>query len=186
MGHAGQARDPTTRARTACQMSTYGSPTTRTWGPRHPRHDPGLLRPWDEMVDQHAELASLPGCERSDDRRQVVDAVQRLDHDARDAEVVAPYLLDQFGVMHALDVDPRGGRTLAGRPGQQLSRSRFGSTAGCPARTAAEPAAPARLRAERSSSAGRLGRVRRDPPDAPHRDHRRSPPAEIRAGLLDD
>src|SRR3712207_7370121 len=37
--------------------------------------------------------------------RQVVDAVQRLDHDTLDPQVVAPDLLDQLGVVLALDVD---------------------------------------------------------------------------------
>ena len=41
---------------------------------------------------------------------EVVDAVEALDHDALDAQVVAPHLLDQLGVVDALDPD-------AARPG---------------------------------------------------------------------
>ena len=44
---------------------------------------------------------------------EVVDAAQVLDDDALDAQVVAPHLLDQLGVVPALDEDP----ALAGHPG---------------------------------------------------------------------
>ena len=65
------------------------------------------------MVDEHAEPPSRGGAELADDGGQVVDAVQRLDDDALDAQVVAPDLLDELGVVLALDVDP----ALAGDPG---------------------------------------------------------------------
>ena len=41
---------------------------------------------------------------------QVVHAVHHLDDDALDAQVVAPDLLDELGVVAALDVDPRPAR----------------------------------------------------------------------------
>ena len=44
---------------------------------------------------------------------EVVDAVERFDDDALDAQVVAPDPLEQRGVVHALDPDPAG----RGRPG---------------------------------------------------------------------
>ena len=39
---------------------------------------------------------------------EVVDAAEVLDDDALDPQVVAPDLLDQLGVVAALDVDPAG------------------------------------------------------------------------------
>jgi len=74
--------------------------------------DPRLLRAGDEVVDQHAEPPSRRRAEVADDAGEVVDAVQRLDDDALDAQVVAPDLLDELGVVLALDVDA----PLAGDP----------------------------------------------------------------------
>ena len=51
---------------------------------------------------------------------QVVDALEVLDDDALDAQVVAPDLLDQFGVVAALDEDPAG----PGDPGRRIRRPR--------------------------------------------------------------
>ena len=55
---------------------------------------------------------SGPGCEVAQVVGQVVDAVEVLDDDALDPQVVAPDLLDQLGVVAALDEDPAG----AGHP----------------------------------------------------------------------
>ena len=109
-GTSGQAAIPSAEGRTACQTSTYGWPSTRTCGPADLGREPRLLRPRDEVVDQHAEPAPRPGGEAAHRRRQVVDAVQRLDHDPLDAQVVAPHLLDELGVVDALDPDPAGPR----------------------------------------------------------------------------
>ena len=51
-----------------------------------------------------------PGREVARRRRQVVDAVEQLDDDALDPQVVAPHLLDELGVVPALDEDPRAAR----------------------------------------------------------------------------
>src|SRR5215212_9815182 len=74
--------------------------------------DPRLLRPAYQVVDEHAEPPPGARPELADDRRQVVDAVQRLDDDALDAQVVAPDLLHELGIVLALDVDA----PLAGDP----------------------------------------------------------------------
>ena len=78
--------------------------------------DAGLLRARDEMVDEHAEPAPRLGAEVGDDGGRVVDAAEVLDDDALDAQVVAPDLLDEFGVVAALDVDAAGERRTGPRP----------------------------------------------------------------------
>ena len=65
------------------------------------------------MVDEHADAAAGPGAEVAQVAGQVVDAAEVLDDDALDPQVVAPDLLDQLGVVPALDEDP----ALAGHPG---------------------------------------------------------------------
>src|SRR4029079_739170 len=84
-----------------------------------------------EVVDQHPEPTPWRGAEVADHGRQVVDAAEVLHHDALDAQVVTPDLLDELGVVLALDVDPalpgdlrtlpgdghRAGRRTAGRGG---------------------------------------------------------------------
>ena len=81
---------------------------------------------------------SGPGREVAHDGRQVVDAAEVLDDDALDPQVVAPHLLDQLGVVPALDVDP----AAAGDPGPRRRAPatdpeavrRGGAAAGPPAR----------------------------------------------------
>lgn len=77
--------------------------------------DPGLLGAVDEMVDKDAEPAVRAGAELLHDRRQVVDAFQVLHDDTDVTQVITPDLLDQFGVVLALDIDPAGLRDLRGR-----------------------------------------------------------------------
>src|SRR6266702_7602940 len=72
----------------------------------HPRRDPALLRAVDQVIDQDTELATRLRGELGHDRGQVVDAAEVLDHDADVAQVVAPDLLDELGVVPALHVDP--------------------------------------------------------------------------------
>ncbi len=67
------------------------------------------------MVHQDAQPRVRPGGEVGDDGRQVVHALQVLHDHALDAQVVAPHLLDQLGVVPPLDVDPPGaGHARAG------------------------------------------------------------------------
>ena len=56
-----------------------------------------------------------PGRSSSSTSAQVVGAVEPLDHDAFDAQVVAPHLLDQLGVVHAFHQDARRARDPGAR-----------------------------------------------------------------------
>ena len=67
------------------------------------------------MVDEHAEAPTGSRLELGDDAGEVVDAVHELDDDALDAQVVAPDLLDELGVVTTLDVDPRPARDARSR-----------------------------------------------------------------------
>ena len=60
------------------------------------------------MVEQHAELALGARLEVGNKRCEVVGTVQRFDDDAEVAEVVAPDVFEEFGVVLALDPDPAG------------------------------------------------------------------------------
>ncbi len=80
------------------------------------------------MVDEHAEPVPPARAELADLARQVVDAVERLDDDALDPQVVAPHPLDELRVVLALDPDPAAAgdpralpadRDRAGRGGAQ-------------------------------------------------------------------
>ena len=103
---------PTTDGFTACQMSMNGCPTTSACSPVTCPAMRDSLEPFTRWS------TSTPSRRPGDGRNsrtmpgQVVDAVQRLHDDALDAQVVAPHLLDQLGVVLALDVDrgPRGRR----------------------------------------------------------------------------
>ena len=68
-----------------------------------------LLGARHEVIDEHAEAPCGTRGEPGDGGGQVVDAVHRLDDDGELAEVVAPDVLDQLGVVAALDPDPAGG-----------------------------------------------------------------------------
>ena len=88
--------------------------------------DAGLLRTGHEVVDEDAEATPRAGLELLDDADEIVDAAEVFDHHALDTEVVAPDLLDEFGVVPAFDVDP----ARQCHPGLRLYRHR----AGCGAR----------------------------------------------------
>ena len=64
----------------------------------------------DQVVEEHAEAVVPVGIERAHLVGQVVGAVEALDHDPLDAQIVAPDPLDQLGVVHALDPDPAAAR----------------------------------------------------------------------------
>ena len=90
---------PSAAGFTACQTSTYGWPATSTCGSVTAGDDPALLAAGHQVVDQHAEPPGRPRPERPDQGDQLVDAVQRLDHDRLDPQVVAPDPLDQRRVV---------------------------------------------------------------------------------------
>jgi hypothetical protein len=54
-----------------------------------------------------------PGAEFLDNTDKIIDATEVLDHDPLDPQIIAPHLLDEFGVVAALDVDSAG----LGQPG---------------------------------------------------------------------
>ncbi len=97
--------------------------------------DAGLLGARDEVVDQHA-VAPLRARGLLVERRlEQVEALQVLHHDTLDAQVVAPHLLDEFGVVAALDEDP----ARAGDPGARIGDGerpgcRAGGGCGCDSR----------------------------------------------------
>ena len=91
------------------------------------------------MVDQHADATAGPGGERSDRAGQVVDAVQRLDHDALDPQVVAPDPFDQSGVVDPLDPDPGAAGHPGRSPGHGHRAGRGASRAGGSGRSGRGP-----------------------------------------------
>ena len=107
-GTSGQRGMPSADGLTACQMSTNGWPTTSTCGEVTAAAircslDPGIR--WSTSTPRRR---CGPGAKLPHRGREVIDALQVLDHHADVAQVVAPDLLDQFGVVPALDVDPAG------------------------------------------------------------------------------
>ena len=68
--------------------------------------DPALLRARHEVVDQHPDPAVRARTEVTQVAGQVVDAAEVLHDHALEPQVVAPDLLDQLGVVPALDIDP--------------------------------------------------------------------------------
>ena len=72
--------------------------------------DARLLRPGDQVVDQDADAALRARLEVAQVLGEVVDAAEVLDDDALDPQVVAPDLLDELGVVPALDEDAAGAR----------------------------------------------------------------------------
>ena len=64
------------------------------------------LEPGHQVVDEHADAALGTGPEVAEVVGEVVDAAEVLHDDALDPQVVAPDLLDQLGVVPALDEDP--------------------------------------------------------------------------------
>ena len=71
----------------------------------------------DQVVEQDAQTAPGSRPETADDLGEVVGSVEQLDDDAFDAQVVAPHLLDELGVVTALDQDAAGPGDAGGRTG---------------------------------------------------------------------
>ena len=68
------------------------------------------------MIEEHPEPAIRRRAEVGDGGREIIGAVQRFDHDAELAQVVAPHVFEQLGVVLALDPDPAGRGHPAARP----------------------------------------------------------------------
>ena len=91
--------------------------------------DAGLLAAGDEVVDEYAHPPAGPGPNSAIAAGEVVDAVQHLHDDPLDAQVVAPHLLDQLGVVATLDEQPgrgRHGRPLTAHRRRPARRPRLG------------------------------------------------------------
>ena len=138
-GISGHSASPSRSGFTACQTSTNGWPTISTCAPIGDRATSSAIRlslePAHEVVDEHPDPAVLRGPEVAQVAGQVVDAAEVLHDHALDPQVVAPDLLDELGVVPALDVDPAGPRDPRPRVGD---RDRAGCGAGglrrrCPA-----------------------------------------------------
>ncbi len=82
------------------------------------------------MVDEHAHAAAHPGPEAVELLVEVVDALEVLDDDALDPEVLAPHLLHELGVVPALHEDPAG-QGDAGLPVGDRERSGRGARRAC-------------------------------------------------------
>ena len=115
-GTTGHADMPSRAGLTACQMSMNGWPTTKRVGATrsaaHGVGDAGFLGSRDQVVDQHTQPPARAGPEILDDPDEIVDAAEVFDDDALDPQVVTPHLLDELGVVAALDVDAAGARHL--------------------------------------------------------------------------
>ena len=72
----------------------------------HPLGDPGLLGARHQVVHQDAGTPGGAGAEVGYDPLQVVHAVEHEDDHPLVAQVVAPDLLHELGVVPALDPDP--------------------------------------------------------------------------------
>ena len=116
-GTCGHAAMPSADGFTACHTSTYGCPVTSTFGSRTAGHEPGLFAAGDEMVDEHADPPVRVRAELAQRVGEMVDAVQRFDDHALDAQVVAPDAFEQRRVVDAFDPDPARPRNArAGAP----------------------------------------------------------------------
>ena len=71
----------------------------------HGLGDARLFRARDEVVEQHPELALAARLKLLDHRLQIVSTVHRFDDDAEIAKIVAPHMLEEFGVMFTFDPD---------------------------------------------------------------------------------
>ena len=93
---------------TASHTSTYGVPVTSTYDDVSACEMRHSLRALDEMVDEHAETATGTGPEVEHGLGEMVETVEPFDHDAFGAQVVAPHLLDELGVVDAFDEHAAG------------------------------------------------------------------------------
>src|SRR5215207_10137267 len=88
-----------------------------------PVRDARLLAPKHQVIDEDPEPPPFSWGEVGNDAREVVDAAEVLDDHPNVAQVVAPDLLHQLGVVATLDIDPAGQRGL-GPTGRTDDRTR--------------------------------------------------------------
>ena len=147
-----------------------------------------FLRARHQMVEQDADPAVGPGLELVEHRAQVVGTVETLDHDAFDAQVVAPHLLDQLGVVHTFHQDPRRVRDPGARRrprgcptpcASSRRRARSPDARGAPPASTARRGGP-RCRRPRTRRRGWGTGARARSGRAARRRYRRAPPARPR------
>ena len=102
-----------------------------------PVRDARLLAPRHQVIDEDPEPPPFSRREVGHDTGEIVDAAEVLDHHPNVAQVVAPDLLHQLGVVATLDINPAGQRDL-GPTGRSGDRTR-GSPRWVPTVLAAEP-----------------------------------------------
>ena len=123
-GRRASAARPIRSGLTAAQTSTNGWPTTSTCSPTGDAAIRSAIRlsfePGTRWSTSTPTRRSGPGPKSRRWLGEVVDAAEVLDDHALDPQVVAPDLLDQLGVVAALDEDPAG----PGDPGPCVVRRR--------------------------------------------------------------
>ena len=70
--------------------------------------DPRLLRARDEVIDEDAVASRRTGRLGGQQIIEQIHALEELDDHSLDPQVGAPHLLDEFGIVLALDEDPTG------------------------------------------------------------------------------
>ena len=101
-GTSGQASIPATPGRIAAHTSTNGVPVTSTCGWRTCSAARVSFEPSTRWSSSTPRRRPGPGSRSRTTSVEVVHAVEPLDHHPELAEVVAPHLLDQLGVVDAL------------------------------------------------------------------------------------
>src|SRR5829696_2794103 len=91
----------------------------------NPVRDLRLLAPRHQVIDEDPEPPPLCRREVGHNAGKVVDAAEVLDDHPNVAQVIAPNLLHQLGVVAPLDIDPAGQRGL-GPTGWTDDRTRGG------------------------------------------------------------
>jgi hypothetical protein len=137
-----------------------------------------LLAPRHQVIDEDPEPPPFSGSEVGHDAGKVVDAAEVLHNHPNVAQVIAPNLLHQLGVVAALDIDPAGQRVLARpagpttepeavRVGTDRGRGGALSTTGLPSDQNPAPRAKVRLVPCRSSKTTRPRSQRSTAPQNP-------------------
>jgi hypothetical protein len=95
--------------------------------------DARLLGARHQVVDEHPDPPARGRGDRLQDCGEIVHALEQLDDDPFEPQVVTPDLLDQLGIVLALDQDPTrpGDRGRADR-GRRLSPMPYASRAWAP------------------------------------------------------